>query len=130
GWEGTRKGHGYTNRLCFPNLNSSCRHLLQPHSETLLLYTLVVSVSLLTVTLNLLIIISISHFRQLHTPTNTLLQSIAVCDMAVGLVVMPVESIRYIERCWMLGRIMCALSLYVYYCLSSSALGRDTNFKC
>uniref|UniRef100_A0A3Q3JBF9 G-protein coupled receptors family 1 profile domain-containing protein n=1 Tax=Monopterus albus TaxID=43700 RepID=A0A3Q3JBF9_MONAL len=109
--------------LCFPNLNSSCRRLLRPRSETLLLYTLVASVSLLTVTLNLLVIISISHFRQLHTPTNTLLQSMVVCDLGMGLVVMPVEGLRYIEKCWLLGRIMCALSTYIFYILSSSSLG-------
>nr|XP_020456294.1 trace amine-associated receptor 13c-like [Monopterus albus] len=109
--------------LCFPNLNSSCRRLLRPRSETLLLYILVASVSLLTVTLNLLIIISISHFRQLHTPTNTLLQSMAVCDMGLGLLVMPVEGLRYIERCWLLGRIMCAVSPYLFYSLVSTSLG-------
>uniref|UniRef100_A0A3Q3R0G3 G-protein coupled receptors family 1 profile domain-containing protein n=1 Tax=Monopterus albus TaxID=43700 RepID=A0A3Q3R0G3_MONAL len=109
--------------FCFPNLNSSCRRLLRPRSETLLLYTLVASVSLLTVVLNLLVIISISHFRQLHTPTNTLLQSMAVCDMGLGLLVMPVEGQHYIEKCWLLGRIMCALSPYVLYCLGASALG-------
>uniref|UniRef100_A0A3Q3K407 G-protein coupled receptors family 1 profile domain-containing protein n=1 Tax=Monopterus albus TaxID=43700 RepID=A0A3Q3K407_MONAL len=109
--------------FCFPNLNSSCRRLLRPRSETLLLYTLVASVSLLTVTFNLLVIISISHFRQLHTPTNTLLQSMAVCDMWMGLLVMPVEGIHYIEACWLLGRIMCALSTYVCSCLAYGALG-------
>uniref|UniRef100_A0A3Q3IHI6 G-protein coupled receptors family 1 profile domain-containing protein n=1 Tax=Monopterus albus TaxID=43700 RepID=A0A3Q3IHI6_MONAL len=109
--------------LCFPNFNSSCRRLLRPHSETLLLYTLVASVSLLTVTLNLLVIISISHFRQLHTPTNTLLQSLAVCDLGLGLLVMPVEGQHYIERCWLLGRIMCALSTYLFFCLACGALG-------
>ncbi|KAK2917506.1 hypothetical protein Q8A73_004252 [Channa argus] len=34
--------------LCFPNLNSSCRRLLRPPSETVLLYTLLAFVSLLT----------------------------------------------------------------------------------
>nr|XP_020444417.1 trace amine-associated receptor 13c-like [Monopterus albus] len=109
--------------LCFPNLNSSCRRLLRPRSETVLLYTLVASVSLLNVTLNLLVIISISHFRQLHTPTNTLLQSMAVCDLGMGLLVMPVEGLRYIESCWLLGRIMCALSTYVFYCLATGVFG-------
>uniref|UniRef100_UPI0009B46D40 trace amine-associated receptor 13c-like n=1 Tax=Monopterus albus TaxID=43700 RepID=UPI0009B46D40 len=66
---------------------------------------------------------SISHFRQLHTPTNTLLQSMAVCDLGLGLLVMPVEGLRYIESCWLLGRIMCALSTYVFYCLATGALG-------
>ncbi|XP_026217257.1 trace amine-associated receptor 13c-like [Anabas testudineus] len=109
--------------LCFPNLNSSCRRLLRPPSETTLLYTLLVFVSLLTVTLNSLVIFSISHFRQLHTPTNTLLQSLAVSDLLLGLLVMPIEGLRYIETCWLLGRLMCALSPYLFYCLISSSLG-------
>ncbi|XP_071320378.1 trace amine-associated receptor 13c-like [Trachinotus anak] len=109
--------------LCFPSLNSSCRRLLRPHSESALLYTLLASVSLLTVTLNLLVIISISHFRQLHTPTNTLLLSLAVSDLVVGLLVMPIEGLRYMETCWLLGRLMCALTPYVSYCLLSASLG-------
>ncbi|XP_049919730.1 trace amine-associated receptor 7c-like [Epinephelus moara] len=83
--------------LCFPNLNSSCRRLLRPGSDTALLYTLLAFVSLLTVTLNLLVIISISHFRQLHTLTNTLLLSLAVSDLVVGLLGMPIEGLRYME---------------------------------
>ncbi|XP_028990891.1 trace amine-associated receptor 13c-like [Betta splendens] len=109
--------------LCFPNLNSSCRRLLRPQSETTLLYTLLFFVSLLTVTLNSLVVFSISHFRQLQTPTNTLLQSLAVSDLLLGLLVMPVEGLRYIETCWLLGRLMCALSPYVFYCLISASLG-------
>ncbi|XP_053170351.1 trace amine-associated receptor 13c-like [Scomber japonicus] len=109
--------------LCFPDFNSSCRRLPLPHSESALLYTLLALVSLLTVTLNLLVIISISHFQQLHTPTNTLLLSLAVSDLVVGLLVMPIEGLRYIERCWLLGRLMCALTPYVSYCMLSASLG-------
>ncbi|XP_054479528.1 trace amine-associated receptor 13c-like [Anoplopoma fimbria] len=109
--------------LCFPNLNSSCRRLPKPRSETALLYTLLASVSLLTVTLNLLVIISISHFRQLHTRTNSLLLSLAVSDLVVGLLVMPVEGLRYMETCWLLGELMCALTPYVSYCLLSASVG-------
>ncbi|XP_062236949.1 trace amine-associated receptor 13c-like [Platichthys flesus] len=109
--------------LCFPSLNSSCRRLLRPRSETALLYTLLASVSLLTVTLNLLVIISISHFRQLHTPTNSLLLSLAVSDLVVGLLAMPIEGLRHMETCWLLGRLMCALSPYLSYCLLSASLG-------
>ncbi|XP_026157371.1 trace amine-associated receptor 13c-like [Mastacembelus armatus] len=109
--------------LCFPNLNTSCRRLLRPYSETALLYTLLTSVSLLTVLLNSLVVFSISHFRQLHTPTNTLLQSLAMSDLGLGLLVMPIEGLRYIETCWLLGKIMCVLSFYIFYCLISSSLG-------
>ncbi|XP_034467914.1 trace amine-associated receptor 13c-like [Hippoglossus hippoglossus] len=109
--------------LCFPSLNSSCRRLLRPRHETALLYTLLASVSLLTVTLNLLVIISISHFRQLHTPTNSLLLSLAVSDLVVGLLAMPIEGLRHMETCWLLGRLMCALTPYLSYCLLSASLG-------
>ena len=51
--------------LCFPQLlNSSCRKPEQHRAETIFLYILLSSISLLTVALNLLVIISISHFRQ------------------------------------------------------------------
>ncbi|KAM7365536.1 hypothetical protein PAMP_016455 [Pampus punctatissimus] len=109
--------------LCFPDSNSSCRRLLRPRSETALLCTLLAFISLLTLILNLLVIISISHFRQLHTPTNTLLLSLAVSDQMVGLLVMPIEGLRYMETCWLLGRLMCALTPYVSYCMVSASLG-------
>ncbi|XP_068575819.1 trace amine-associated receptor 13c-like [Cebidichthys violaceus] len=109
--------------LCFPNLNSSCRWLPKPRSETALLYTLLASVSLLTVTLNLLVVISISHFRQLHTPTNTLLLSLAVSDLTVGMLVVPIEGLHLMETCWMLGEVICALTPLVFFCLVSSSVG-------
>ncbi len=109
--------------LCFPNFNSSCRRLQRPQPETAVLYTLLAFISLLTVTLNLLVIISISHFRQLHTPTNALLLSLAVSDLVVGLLVMPIEGLRYMESCWLLGKLMCALTPYISYSLVSASVG-------
>lgn len=110
--------------LCYPELpNSSCGGLMRPRSEALLLYTLLSSVALLTVALNLLVVISISHFRQLHTPTNLLLLSLAVSDLLVGLLVMPVESIRFIEACWLMGDLMCALSYIIGFTLTSASVG-------
>ncbi|XP_072235479.1 trace amine-associated receptor 13c-like [Leuresthes tenuis] len=115
--------HNVGSSLCFPKLNSSCRRLVRPRSEAALFYTLLAFISLLTVMLNLLVIVSISHFRQLHTPTNTLLLSLAVSDLVMGLLVMPIEGLRYLEACWLLGRLMCAVTPYVSYCLVSASLG-------
>ncbi|KAM9850626.1 LOW QUALITY PROTEIN: trace amine-associated receptor 1-like [Aulostomus maculatus] len=94
--------------LCYPHLiNISCR---KPAccSEAALLSFMFCPVCLLTVTLNLLIIISVSFFRQLHTPTNILLLSLAVSDFLVGFLLMPGE-IFLKTSCWSLGDLMCSL---------------------
>uniref|UniRef100_H3C6S2 G-protein coupled receptors family 1 profile domain-containing protein n=1 Tax=Tetraodon nigroviridis TaxID=99883 RepID=H3C6S2_TETNG len=109
--------------LCFANLNSSCKRLNRTFSETAVLNSLLASISLVTVTLNLLVIVSISHFRQLHTPTNALLLSLAVSDLLVGLLVMPIEGLRYVEMCWRLGKLMCVLAPYVSYSVLSASVG-------
>ena len=53
--------------LCFPQLNTSCRKIGRPQLEAVLVYSALSCVTLLTVVLNLLVIISISHYRQRYT---------------------------------------------------------------
>ncbi|XP_034043015.1 trace amine-associated receptor 13c-like [Thalassophryne amazonica] len=109
--------------LCFPELlNTSCRKPSYPQSEVLLLQILMSSVSVLTVTLNLLVIISVSHFRQLHVPSNLLLLSLAVSDFFVGLVLMPIEILRQ-TSCWFLGDLVCCLYKLVSFFISYASVG-------
>ncbi|XP_034418231.1 trace amine-associated receptor 13c-like [Cyclopterus lumpus] len=108
--------------LCFPQLlNSSCRKPMRPHYVFMLNYILLPSFSLLTVTLNLLVIISISHFKQLHTPTNLLLFSLAVSDSLVGPLLF--FHMVLIDGCWFLGKLMCTLYNVLSYIITSASLG-------
>ncbi|XP_041858031.1 trace amine-associated receptor 13c-like [Melanotaenia boesemani] len=109
--------------LCFPQLfNISCRKPTLHWSETVLLNILLVFISLITVVLNLLVIISVSHFRQLHTPTNILLLSLAVSDFLVGLLLMPLEIFKK-SACWILGDVVCVLYGYLVSHIVCASIG-------
>ncbi|XP_053178374.1 trace amine-associated receptor 13c-like [Scomber japonicus] len=107
--------------LCILPLNTSCMSTLVSPKATLI-KTLLYCITLLTVMLNLLVVISISHFRQLHTTTNVFLLSLAVSDLLMGLAVMPTEII-FLQSCWFLGKITCALLLLLSFTLTSSSVG-------
>uniref|UniRef100_A0A673GVN4 Trace amine-associated receptor 13c-like n=1 Tax=Sinocyclocheilus rhinocerous TaxID=307959 RepID=A0A673GVN4_9TELE len=77
-------------------------------SVYVILYVAAAAVSLLTVCGNLLVIISVSHFKQLHTPANILILSLAVSSLLVGVFVMPLHLSWVIESCWISGSVMCS----------------------
>ncbi|XP_055360759.1 trace amine-associated receptor 13c-like [Betta splendens] len=109
--------------LCFPLLlNSSCWRPTPPPADNVLLYFVLFVISVLTAALNLLVIIAISHYRQLRSPTNLLLLSLAVSDFLVGFLVMPVE-ILTMYTCWVLGDLMCALYFFIPVILISASVG-------
>ncbi|KAF3694465.1 Trace amine-associated receptor 13c [Channa argus] len=108
--------------LCFPQLNNSCKKPVQPHAGTMFLYVLPSCLSLLTMSLNLLVIVSISHFRQLQTSTNILLLSLAVSDFLVGLLLMPVRILLTVS-CWYWGSVICRIFRYVNFIITSSSVG-------
>ncbi|CAI5670519.1 unnamed protein product [Oreochromis niloticus] len=108
--------------LCFPQLlNSSCRKPTLHWSKAVLLNIVLSCISLITAGLNLLVIISVSHFRQLHTPSNILLLSLAVSDFLVGLLLIPAEIFR-ITVCWVFGESMCSLYTYLGYIVVTSSI--------
>ncbi|XP_056322186.1 trace amine-associated receptor 13c-like [Danio aesculapii] len=106
-------------QYCFPHINSSCVKGKR-YRHGYITYVFVSLLSAWTVFLNLLVIISISHFKKLHTPTNMIILSLAVNDLFVGLV-MPIEAIRLIETCWYFVDIFCAIYiLFISFLVSAS----------
>ncbi|XP_055360846.1 trace amine-associated receptor 13c-like [Betta splendens] len=59
--------------------------------------------------------------RQLHTPTNLLLLSLAASDLVVGLLWL--FQIMLIDGCWLLGDLMCTLYCAVDFITTSTSIG-------
>uniref|UniRef100_A0A8C4RIH5 G-protein coupled receptors family 1 profile domain-containing protein n=1 Tax=Erpetoichthys calabaricus TaxID=27687 RepID=A0A8C4RIH5_ERPCA len=102
--------------------NSSFPKRSQPAAVYVLLYFFSAFLVILTVCGNLLVIISISHFRQLHTPTNILILSLAVADLLLGIFGIPFAMIKIIENCWYFGEIVCLVYNLIAYFLTSVSI--------
>uniref|UniRef100_A0A8C5HGT8 G-protein coupled receptors family 1 profile domain-containing protein n=1 Tax=Gouania willdenowi TaxID=441366 RepID=A0A8C5HGT8_GOUWI len=108
--------------LCYPHLgNSSCRKNVRPHSVSVSIYTTLASLSVLTVTLNLMVIITISHFKKLHTPTNFLLLSLSIADFCVGFLY--IFQIILMDGCWYLSANWCLFYSVICLVLTSASIG-------
>ncbi|KAM6185218.1 trace amine-associated receptor 7a-like [Rhynchocyon petersi] len=94
-------------QLCYENSNGSCVKTPYAPAPRVLLYLLFGSGALLAVFGNLLVMISILHFKQLHSPANFLIASLACADFLVGVTVMPFSTVRSVESCWYFGETYC-----------------------
>ncbi|XP_026197652.1 trace amine-associated receptor 1-like [Anabas testudineus] len=80
-----------------------------PYVKCALLYLLIMLLSVVTICGNLLVIISIIYFKQLHTPTNHLVLSLAVADLFVGIFVFPFSMTFSFSLCMNSSNLFCEI---------------------
>ncbi|XP_077667873.1 trace amine-associated receptor 7a-like [Eretmochelys imbricata] len=108
-------------QYCFESINGSCYKTSWSSGIRITLYVVLSFLTVLTLGGNLMVMITITYFKQLHSPTNILLASLACADFCLGLTVLPFSSIRSVETCWYFGETFCRFhsSLEVSFCFSS-----------
>ncbi|XP_005389270.1 PREDICTED: trace amine-associated receptor 5 [Chinchilla lanigera] len=106
--------------FCY-QVNGSCPRAVRPLGIRLAVYLACAAGMLITVLGNLFVVFSVSYFKVLHTPTNFLLLSLALADMLLGLLVLPLSTVRSVESCWFFGDFLCRLHTYLdtLFCLTS-----------
>ncbi|KAG9347467.1 hypothetical protein JZ751_005034 [Albula glossodonta] len=107
---------------CYKNVRGSCEKLDRPLSLQFFMFLFMGLTVLTTMSGNLLVITSIAHFKQLHTSTNYLILSLAVCDFLLGVFVMPCSAVRSVLGCWYLGDFLCKIHTSTDIMLSTSSI--------
>lgn len=92
-----------------------------PLSLQVSLYVLLAVVTLVTALSNAFVIATIFLTRKLHTPANFLIGSLAITDMLVSILVMPISIVYTVTKTWSLGQIVCDiwLSSDITFCTAS-----------
>ncbi|XP_020855869.1 5-hydroxytryptamine receptor 1B [Phascolarctos cinereus] len=99
-----------TNHSTFPNPNCSSPG---PYQDSIalpwkvVLATLLALITLATTLSNAFVIATVSRTRKLHTPANYLIASLAVTDLLVSILVMPISTMYTVTGRWTLGQIVC-----------------------
>ncbi|XP_047194139.1 trace amine-associated receptor 1-like [Hippoglossus stenolepis] len=106
-----KTGNGKLVYLCYEPGPSSCIMEITPSTIRTFLYVFIGStLSVLTISGNLLVITSIVYFKQLHTPTNYLILSLAMADLLLGALVLQFNLALSVQSCLYFGDLV-----YRYY---------------
>lgn len=78
--------------------------------------------SLVTVTMNVLVLYAVKKEKSLHTVGNLYIVSLSVADLIVGTTVMPLNLVYLLEDQWRLGRAVCQFWLIMDYVASTASI--------
>ncbi|XP_054900559.1 trace amine-associated receptor 1-like [Poeciliopsis prolifica] len=106
---------------CYEMIDSSYKLTATPSITCVMLYGFLMLLSVVTVCGNLLVVISVIYFKQLHTPTNTLILSLAVADMLVGILVFPLSMAFSLSSCTYNEDFLCKVrdTFHILFCTCS-----------
>ncbi|XP_065819462.1 trace amine-associated receptor 1-like [Labrus bergylta] len=94
---------------CYVSYNTTYTFSNHPSVVCILLYVFLGSLSVVTICGNLLVVISIIYFKQLHSPTNYLILSLSVADLLVGVLVFPFSMAFTVTSCWYYESLFCKI---------------------
>ncbi|XP_037542018.1 trace amine-associated receptor 1-like [Nematolebias whitei] len=100
---------GYNFHPCYEINNVSKTLTRTSTTVCVLLYIILGLLSVVTVCGNLLVIISIIYFKQLHTMSNYLIISLGVADLLVGIVVFPLSMSFSLSSCLYYRNVFCKI---------------------
>uniref|UniRef100_A0A8C4RGZ8 G-protein coupled receptors family 1 profile domain-containing protein n=1 Tax=Erpetoichthys calabaricus TaxID=27687 RepID=A0A8C4RGZ8_ERPCA len=99
--------------------NATCGKIYSSVVLNVALYVIFAIAVFLAVFGNLLLIVSICHFKQLHSVTNLLIASMALSDFMIGLFTMPIGAIKTVEKCWYSDSMLCLFEIIISAILTS-----------
>jgi len=94
-----------------------------PLSRQVVVSMAVVLMSVTTIVGNLLVIMSVTIFRKLHTIPNMFVVSLATADLIMGSVVIPMGATKFLSSSWQLGHGACTLWLCIDVLSVTASIG-------